>query len=215
MSNYECNEDRFLEGVKDHELTVYQDDDETGIRHMRLGIPGSSVLHYNLTTWPGYLCITGDMGSLVFSRINDMFSFFRNENRDSLFINPQYWAEKIQNEDARDGCKEYDSDLMCNVVMQILNDYKSSYEDEDHDNDMADLDMSIKENVIEMLGEGEFRDYHLVDNYQWESEDGSLEFYIQDLWDYNFKDYTYHYIWLCYAIVWGISKYDEYKSGLK
>ena len=83
--------ERFQETISEHQLTVIHDD---GLhRHLRCARPQSSDRHFFITTWPGYLCISGDMGCYVFQRIEDMFEFFRN---DDLGINPPYWAEKLQ-----------------------------------------------------------------------------------------------------------------------
>ncbi len=46
---------------------------------------------FDVVTWPGHLAITGDCGSLLFARMEDMFEFFRRQR-----INPGYWAEKVR-----------------------------------------------------------------------------------------------------------------------
>lgn len=62
--------DRFLRDIQEHELTVIRDD---GVyRHLRFQKPGTSVMYFDLITWPGHLCFTGDMGSYLFSRVRDM-----------------------------------------------------------------------------------------------------------------------------------------------
>jgi hypothetical protein len=51
-------------------------------------------------------------------------------------------------------------------------------------------------------------------------EDEHPQSVYQKLWEFRYKDfgfdevpcseiYTHHYIWICYAIVWGILKYKE------
>jgi hypothetical protein len=32
---------------------------------------------FDVVTWPGHLSISGDMGCFVFTRVDDMFTFFR------------------------------------------------------------------------------------------------------------------------------------------
>ena len=82
---------QFLNDVKNHELTIHQNN---GVdRHLIFKIPNDCNQHFNITTFSNYLVITGDMGALVFSRLHDMFEFFRS---DDLKINPYYWSEKIQ-----------------------------------------------------------------------------------------------------------------------
>lgn len=34
-------------------------------------------------------------------------------------------------------------------------------------------------------------------------------FDVADFWEVDYRKYRYGYIWLCYAIVWGIKKFDE------
>ena len=72
-----CPEAIFLRDVAEHEMIVVRDD---GVhRHIRFKKPGTSCMHFDLITWPGYLCYTGDMGTYVFSRLTDMFEFFRTD----------------------------------------------------------------------------------------------------------------------------------------
>ena len=83
--------EKFLDDVKNHELTIHQNN---GVyRHLTFSKIGDCHQCFNITTFPDHLVITGDMGTLVFSRLHDMFNFFRS---DDLRINPDYWAEKIQ-----------------------------------------------------------------------------------------------------------------------
>lgn len=62
-------EQSFLRDVAKHEMTVIHDAGE--IRHLRFGRPGDSNMHFNITTVPGYLMFTGDMGAWTFSRLPD------------------------------------------------------------------------------------------------------------------------------------------------
>ena len=82
--------DRFEACIKDHK--IYIQNDNGNFRHIHCS-KGDSVYHFNITTWPGYLCISGDMGCFVFRRELDMFGFFRNKSNG---INPYYWSEKLQ-----------------------------------------------------------------------------------------------------------------------
>lgn len=74
-----------------HALTVVCED---GLyRHWRCQAPGTYVYGFDVVTWPGYLCVCGDIGTWVFSRVRDMLEFFESDHGG---INPQYWAEKLQ-----------------------------------------------------------------------------------------------------------------------
>ena len=49
------------------------------------------------------------MGTWVFSRTEDMFSFFRvHQDRPGYGINPSYWAEKVIARDRHSATDEYD-----------------------------------------------------------------------------------------------------------
>lgn len=100
------NEEEFLRDVSNHEMLIIRDD---GLyRHIRFQRPDTSSMYFDLITWPNRLCYTGDMSTYVFSRIEDMFRFFRADRQRStrddqrLEINLSYWAEKVISGD-RDG----------------------------------------------------------------------------------------------------------------
>jgi hypothetical protein len=103
--------ERFAADTAQHEMTVLRDD---GLyRHLQFvrvapspktGKPErSSFYWFELVTWPGHLAITGDCGTYVFARIEDMFGFFRGHR-----VNPGYWAEKVRGDV---NLKKYSSDL--------------------------------------------------------------------------------------------------------
>ena len=108
----ECTEDRFLKDVSDHQMAVILDDETN--RHIRFRKPGTICYGFDLITWPGHLCIAGDCGTYVFSHIKDMFGFFRagdwwgkKERKETLFINPVYWGEKLRSIGTNAGYKEF------------------------------------------------------------------------------------------------------------
>lgn len=74
--------------TSEHVLTVLHDD---GLhRHLRCRKPGMVLWGWDVITWPGYLALTGDLGSWMFSRAPDMLlDFFRGPP------NVHYWLEKV------------------------------------------------------------------------------------------------------------------------
>ena len=72
-------------------------------RHIRFKKPGTMCMYFDLITYPGGLLYTGDMGTYVFVRLQDMFEFFRTSNQDgwvkemglTLYTNHSYWSEKL------------------------------------------------------------------------------------------------------------------------
>lgn len=66
-------------------------------RHLRFQKPKSSNQWFDIVTWPGYLAYSGDMGCFMFTRLKDMFEFFRDGREDGrLHINQSYWGEKLE-----------------------------------------------------------------------------------------------------------------------
>ncbi len=198
----------FLKDVANHKLHVLHDG---GVyRHLEL-TQGYFDMRFEIITWPNYLSISGDMGCYVFSRTNDMFQFFR---REELSINPDYWSEKVEAQDRHSGLKKFD----INQVYQRLDDYLQWFiEDLDGDED-EDIQRAKQQatNAVTAFKENcedfEQHAYELVE--QW-SEENAGGMSLDDFWDGGFDDYTYRYIWCCYAIVWAIQQYDalEHKEA--
>lgn len=201
-----CNEDRFLEDVADHQMTVIRDD---GVdRHIRFREPGTIIYGFDLITWPGHLCITGDCGTYVFTRIQDMFDFFRTEPSyasrhpdKKLFINASYWGQKLLSIGTNAGFKEFDEDKFTSRITDYFNDWKESEEPEA---DVADdLWEEISSRVLSRVDDGEHRAYQAAYDFE------HYGFWFQDFFDGGGTErYTFHYLWCLYAINWGISQYD-------
>ncbi len=191
-----CAPEEFLRDVQRHAMTVKLDQ---GIyRHIRFAQPKNSNMWFEICTWPGVLTIHGDMGTWTFSRIEDMFTFFRD---DKLRINADYWAEKLQHgiHDGRDGAKAWDNDLFRKQLLDQL--------------DSHDMEPEDRECVVQAL-----RDEVLYLDSRHELMVAASEFWCV-LPDRKFtfdpcelpdgKEYAYHFIWCLYAIVWGIQQYDH------
>ena len=188
----------FLDNVKNHELTIHQNN---GVyRHLAFKNPDGYNRYFNITTFPDYLIITGDMGALVFSRLHDMFDFFRS---DDLKINPYYWSEKIQSTswDARiESYSEFDLEQAKKNAQEDLNTYLE-YNDYLLEEDRASLLEDFEWEILR--SEDEYEIVEAIRNFNFKGFKFD-EFH----WD-GCRVYTYSYIWLCYAIVWGIKKFDE------
>ena len=115
--------EQFIKDVANHQMTVARND---GIyRHLKFRSTARGWNQwFDLITWPGVLTIHGDMGTWTFSRVEDMFTFFR--SRDSeLRINADYWAEKLQGgtNGGRDRAKVWDEDVWRKHLFDQLTDY--------------------------------------------------------------------------------------------
>lgn len=191
------SEESFLRDVAQHQMAVLRDD---GLdRHLRFMSPNTSNQYFDLITWRGSLCFTGDMGTFVFSRIADMFEFFRDDHPNGhLRINMGYWSEKLDAADRRTGGYEkFEPALFRKRVMEYAKDC-----DADRDTLRA-----IRDRVLPHADDAEAMAYAAACGFE---RDG---FRLQDFWEINCRDYTYHFVWCCYALAWGIQKYDAQKAA--
>jgi hypothetical protein len=183
-------EKRFSTDIATHRMTVIKDD---GIyRHLRFSRPGTNCYSFDILTWPGYLAYVGDMGHYVFQRTEDMFEFFRHD-----CINPSYWAEKIQAA-GRDGVKEYSEDKARQWVQSWLDQAGASEAAREASKDIT-------------FDEGEDHVYQQLRDF--DASDLDEEDMFCGWQEANFKDYTFHYIWCCLALVWAIKQYDAAKAA--
>lgn len=211
------NEAQFLKEIESHAMEVIRDD---GLyRHIRFRKPGTMCTHFDLITWPGYLCYCGDMGTYVFSRLPDMFEFFRSdrdyahENGRQLGINLGYWSEKLQAVDGtrRNGsAKEYSPDKFRQVVKERLASWMR-YEGLDKEA-RRELRQLVEDEVLACADDGDVRAYDAANDFS--GKVGGQCFEFVDFWDHDLTDYTHRFRWCCYALAWGIQQYDESKEAV-
>ena len=208
MSNsHACTEERFLQDVANHSIKIIKDD---GVhRHISFTNNGSNCYRFDLITWPGSICYTGDMGTYVFSRLDDMFKFFKMSDNDfnknpnkQLNINPYYWGQKLQAIGTNAGYEEFDSDKFIKEVTEYYDEYIIDHPDPD-----KKLWEEVIYYVLNYAYDGKERAYVAISDY---SSSYGLDF--TDFFDGGGGDtsrYTFRYIWCLYAIVWGIQQYDK------
>lgn len=208
---------RFLVDTALHRLEIIRDD---GVyRHLRMQEPGTSCYYYDIITWPGYLTVTGDMGTWTFSRVHDMFNFFGGWTGE---INTGYWSEKLE---AGADCsareflaKKYDHDAFCRSLKDSMSEYldpsaDDQMEDEewDDEDDTPDSDKAKVREAVRELCRCEFSN-------EWEAYQATYDADWPDRWSawdvcdgLTFKTYTSHFRWVLFAITWAISKYHNTK----
>jgi hypothetical protein len=170
-------------------------------RHLRFRHQGpgySGYMWFDLITVPGTLIFQGDGDSYVFSRMEDMFQFFRGK---ISRIDPHYWAEKLTSR-TRDDAKTYDEDLFKQLVTEHVEE-AVRYCDAP-----AGLVEAVREQVLNDGGiyyESGARD--ALESFE---HDG---FRFSDVWEWDFRCYDWWFLWACHAIVWGIALYDAHKAG--
>lgn len=190
--------DSFLSDVSGHTMQVLRDD---GLyRHLRFRENDSFCMGFDLITWPGGLCYTGDMGTYVFERIDDMFAFFRRE--DPAQADRYYWAQKCVSRD-RDGVRQFSFERFMAVLDELLVEFVQAHELSSHDTEV------LRDQVRDyILSERDYGDCQLcvaqASQFEW---NGHLVFPEIHL-GYNFEEFTRRFVWCCYAIPWGIAQYD-------
>jgi len=197
----------FDKEIPDHEMKIHLDN---GLyRHIHYQKPGTGVQYFSITTFPHHLCISGDMGTYVFSRVEDMFKFFRN---DGNIINPSYWGEKLKSISTFGGYEKFNVDEFKEQVEFSFNGFREDIDD----SELADkIWADIKARVVDPAND---------DGDGWETMRSAMEYKYVDIDDGTeigniFQDfgetgcnrYTHNYIWCLWAIVHAIKMYDEFK----
>ena len=202
----------FLRDIKNHAMIVIQDD---GIRrHLRFKRPDTTAMYFDLVTWKGHLCYTGDMGTYVFSRIEDMFEFFREyKSSGRLEINPYYWSEKVLAADP-DGIEVYSPEVFTDRINEWVDNYINELRDNFDDSDgsewvetdhIKNLREDVQDNVLSYAHDGEYAALQAAHDYEFEG------FQFTDFWETKCHEYSFRFSWCCFAIVWAIRKYDMEK----
>lgn len=194
--NREQIKKQFLEDIKDHKMSIKQDNDL--YRNLVFKREGSCTYWFGIQTWPGYLCIYGDMGTYVFSRTSDMFCFFR---RDDLDINPGYWHEKLVSDSKYCGSQEFSRNLFKKHLKEDFETYAYDYDlsEEEKKELWEDIEISV------LYEEGEEHLFSAAMDYKTE-EDHRI---FQDFYEHGCREYTHQFIWCLYAIVFAVKSYDN------
>lgn len=214
-----CTKESFLNDVAEHVVEVIRD--EGVYRHIRFRKPGTMCFHFDLITWPGYLCYTDDMGTYVFKRLEDMFQFFRTKpykDRDPLDqIDQRYWAEKLEATNKHGGHLEFDNKAF---RREITEQRRKLFVE--HGKDMSYMDRqefwSSLEDAKNCADEGEHQTFSVVQDWSFiyyrphprfhsSKQDVRIQLSTDEF--PSCKTYTYHFLWCCYALAWGIKQYDQ------
>ena len=197
MPKREPTAEMFLKDVAKHEMAVKHQD---GIyRNIRFREPGNSNMWFDLVTWPDFLTIAGDMGTWTFSRMPDMFEFFRSS---TLEINADYWSEKLQHgtHGGSYGAKVYDRESYSERLLTQLSEYYGF-----EDDPLKELTEAVKNEVLS--GDCEYDLLIAARDFEHVFPDGAtFQFDSCELPDGMV--YAYQFIWCLYAIVWGIQRWD-------
>lgn len=198
-----CTEERFLSDVTDHKMEIIRDDGVN--RHLKFRKPGTGCYGFDLVTWPWKLCVTGDCGTFVFARLEDMFRFFRSDVKlkepKKLFINTGYWEEKVLSADRHGGTQMFSERIFKEAVKRS---FDLHFEDAEDGDKKARCWDEIEDRVL--CCSNEYEAYDAIGSFEHEG------FTFVDFFEYNTKEYTFKFLWCLYAIAWGIEQYDGKNS---
>jgi hypothetical protein len=217
-----CTQEQFMRDVAKHEMIVIRDDGVN--RHIRFKEPGTGNMHFDLITWPGCLCYTGDMGTYVFQRLTDMFEFFRTDRthrRDpsKLAINLGYWTEKlIAIDGSRHGgkVKEFDEAQF----KRVINEYRVQWMRNAKESGTLDKEgrrglwEAVDDEVLFCLDDGSDRALMAAYDFSHNPDQNSKRqhgWQFDDLFEHDWTEYTHSIVWCCYALAWGVEQYDASK----
>lgn len=208
-------ETTFLKDVAKHQMTIIHED---GLhRHVRFRNPDSSNMFFDLITWPGALCYTGDMGTYVFRRLTDMFEFFRTNAKSpylakkglTLDINLSYWSEKLEAVDRNNTGNGY-QEFSHKKFTQIIREQCVQWVVDCPKPDRRDLIEAVYDDVLAYAEDGQDRAFRAAIDFSHETP--TQKFSFSDFWEHNMHEYTHRFVWCCYALAWGIKQYDESKT---
>lgn len=186
----ECTQELFLGDVAKHKMRILRDD---GVyRHLRFSAGPNQW--FEIVTWPEVLVLHGDMGSWTFSRTEDMFDFFRGDR-----INPCYWSEKLQSADVHGGAKVWDRDLFCRQIEEYIR--------ENLEGDEAEI--VVFETQEEVFPATEYEHVAFDALAKFVSTTG---FSFEMPCSPTGQVWSSHFLWCCWAIVWGIQQYDKHNK---
>lgn len=199
MKDYEPTQEQFDKDMASWTMEALRDD---GLyRHLRFRLAGGGFRWFDIVTWPDKLVITGDCETFAFTRTADMFEFFRQGGQR---INPGYWQEKIV--DGRDRAEGFDAGRFRDEVrLRRRESVRVWKRDGMEKDDRREAWEAIESEVIEMLDDQhEAVAYATVSDfahYWYDSKHKSHTVTIDtDDWP-RCKNFDFHYIWCCRAIV--------------
>jgi hypothetical protein len=196
--------ERFERETADHEMTVLLD--QGLYRHVRFSAKGS-LDWFDLITWPYNLIVNGSHGSYHFCRFGpdteDMFVLFRDSGcgRD---INPEYWAEKVRAGEVESWSETKFRDWLAKTAADLETRYPGIAEAVNaqvlHSDEHS---TEYEETARYALACFDYDGVRLRIPEPWEQETQGL----------TFEDFDGKYLWQCFAIVWGIARWDARDGG--
>lgn len=200
----------FQADIAHHQMRVIRDDGWH--RHLHFQKPGTMDMHFDVLTWPGYLCYTGDMGTFVFQRQADMLEFFRNSRWSGVHRVPlSYWAEKVQAADRFDGLTEFDLE----AFQQEIRKQRRALLKEHGRNWDRDLRREFWGSLEDLISDAEFYDGMIQAfdaAHDWSFDEGGERIHLDTDEFPDCKRFTQRFLWCCHALDWAVAIYDQAKQ---
>jgi hypothetical protein len=170
-------------------------------RHWRCQRPNTWNMGFDIVTWPGSLCFTGDMGEYLFQRTADMVPFMRES-----CMSYSYAAEKCTAHDGR--LKEFSEERFEEILTERL----KEADEEGGTFRVMRRGTFADENVADALEEirNAYSQYSMA-------SDATKAMYESGLWDGcdlpSCEVYTFHFLWCLHAIKWFTKKLETEASS--
>lgn len=155
-------------------------------------------------TYPGHLVISGDIGTYVFARLNDMFEFFRS---DEMKINVGYYSEKLKSVSKFGGENEFCDKLWRSNVIEWFNHWE---ENESSESIKREVWERVKNEMIPAYSKSD-AELNLIN---WQSEHLHINFEDGLPAVHHAMQSSSQLILCLFAIVWGIQQYDKHHANL-
>lgn len=198
--------EQFEASVTEHEMTVLLDtlDEGKPYRHVRFSKPGTSIWSFSLVTWPGRLAISGDLQDHTFSRLHDMFAFFRGSRQ----VNVSYWAEKLKAEGQNTSLGEnrFSSERYREEVERFIQDQRDDLTKADFREFEAHARQELLSHGPDFIEEA----HDVLNGFRWyPSSDRSSgrEIRCHDVWEWDLRGYDHHFLLALHAIQYGVNTY--------
>lgn len=193
--------DQFIKDTRNHQLTIVKD---AGVyRHLSCRSPEHDKLYaFEIITVPDLLLFHGDCGTFVFSRLYDMFQFFRSDSvRSDLSLG--YWSEKIEAAPGGIDVMMYSQRLAEDSVQKRFNEWVRTQSLQG--SELREAQNELDNGILPYCSSLD----DLFSRIGLELECG-YTFGIEDI---QYRTLHPAVIWCMYAIVWAIRQYDKAKES--
>ncbi|HGO5853585.1 TPA: hypothetical protein ACK3JH_000435 [Mannheimia haemolytica] len=189
--------EKFLDSVKNHEITVIQNSDDTKI--FQAAIPNEGChLAFTVIYQSSRVIITGDMGSFVLGGLLDPYEFFlKNQSAFSL----HYMASKVLAEDRNFRTHIFDANQAQEMVEGR---FKSYMEDREFDDSQEEILDELRDKIESI----DFSSQIEVERFFYELSPDEWEIFDElDISDCDVLSYQFQ--WCIQAIIWITRKVGE------